>query len=90
MGRIVLNISRGYNTTLRTAQRGAVSGSGFRINGEGFKINGEGLYMNGNGFQINGGALASEDTVRKEIPASFRKVKLDKKEKTKNNIRLIL
>jgi len=90
MGRIVLNISKNYNTTLRSNPKGTVSGSGFKINGEGFKINGEGLFMNGSGFKINGAGVTSEDTVRKEIPANFRKIKLDKKEKTKNNIRLIL
>jgi hypothetical protein len=88
--KIVLNISKGYNTTLKSAP--SISGSGFKINGEGFKINGE-------GFKINGGKIAveapkeivSEDTTKKEMHKVFRKVNLDKKQANKkNNIKLIL
>ena len=89
--KIILNISKGYNMTLKS-ESASISGSGFKINGEGFKINGE-------GFKINGGKLASEpeidivseDTTKKEMHKSFRNVNLDKKKANKkNNIRLIL
>ena len=90
MGRILLNISRGGKNTMLSTPKETISGNGFKINGEGFKINGEGFKINGEGFTINGGAIQSEETTRKEIPANFRKIKLDKNEKKKNNIRLIL
>ena len=81
--KIILNISKGYNMTLKS-ESASISGSGFKINGEGFKINGE-------GFKINGGEIVSEDTTKKEMHKTFRNVNLDKKKANKkNNIRLIL
>jgi len=86
MPRTVLNISKSYNTTLKSnsaPNANSISGNGFRINGEGFR-------MNGGGFRINGSGVSSEESERKELPTNFRKIKFDKKANTKNNIRLIL
>ena len=86
--KIVLNISKGYNTTINS-DAGVISGSGFKINGEGFKMNGSGFKLNGSG--VNGSGVEIEDTTKKEMHKSFRNVNLDKKKANKkNNIRLIL
>ena len=86
--KIIMNVSKGYNTTLKSES--AISGSGFKINGEGFKLNGEGFKMNGGKLEPEVD-IVSEDTTKKALHKSFRNVNLDKaKANKKNNIRLIL